>query len=168
MNENNHVILIGYMGAGKSTVGIELARKLNREYIDLDTEIVLSEKKQIPDIFEELGEPYFRAAEAQVLRAVKGEKVISTGGGVLYFQDTGRWMKKNGTVIYLNAPFEELYERIAGDGNRPLVMNNTAASLEQVFYQRDIVYREAADLIVSVSECSVEYTLDEIIVKLTT
>ncbi|WP_165967116.1 shikimate kinase [Jeotgalibacillus sp. S-D1] len=163
MDTNNHIILIGYMGAGKSTLGSNLAEMTGRTFIDLDLHIQQTEKKTIPQLFAEYGEMYFREKEAELLKEITGSKIIATGGGVLTFSNTTEWMKKNGTVVYLHAPFSELYERISLDSNRPVVVNNTKAALNEIYNKRHLAYQAAADLIVSVSNCSIEQSADMII-----
>ena len=166
MQINNHIILTGYMGAGKSTIGNLLAERKGRTFVDLDLYIETEEKKPIPEIFADFGEPYFRESEAARLKEITGNKVIATGGGIFYFKDTVDWMKKNGTVVYLHAPFEELYSRISEDLNRPVVMNNSKKALEKIYNQRHIAYQSSADIVVSVSSCTVDETIENILRQL--
>lgn len=165
MNRNNHIILIGYMGAGKSTVGLKLSELTGRSFIDLDLQIQQTEKKPIPQLFAEYGEMHFRKIESENLKGITGAKIIATGGGILAYNETAEWMKKNGTVVYLHAPFSELYNRIFQDANRPLVVNNSKAALNEMYSKRHLAYQAAADFVISASNCSIEQTVDMIIKK---
>jgi len=160
--KNNHIFLIGFMGAGKSTLGAQLAIELKREFIDLDQWIELNEQKKISEMFAENGEWFFREREKHYLTKLQGNKIIATGGGVLYFNETGEWLNQNGTVIYLQAPFQELYSRISGDLDRPLAVNNSKETLETLYLERDNMYQSIADLKVSVSQCSIEESIQKI------
>ncbi|MGD7043952.1 shikimate kinase [Jeotgalibacillus proteolyticus] len=165
MKKNQHLFLIGFMGAGKSTIGAKLAHKLTREFIDLDKTIEIAEEMTIPELFSSKGERYFREKESESLKEIKGEKVIATGGGVLYFEDTLSWMKENGTVIYLHAPFSVLHERIAQDTNRPVAVRSTKDQLEKIFMERHTNFQRAAEISVS-THCDVEETIFNILKKI--
>ncbi|PPA71396.1 shikimate kinase [Jeotgalibacillus proteolyticus] len=165
MKENGHVFLIGFMGAGKSTIGRLLADRLRKDFIDVDALIVQKENKSISDIFSEHGEAFFREKEAAYLKKISGGSIIATGGGILYFSETLEWMKQNGTIVYLQAPFSILYERIFQDSNRPLAMTKSEASLKELYSKRHDVYSSAADLIVP-TDCRVEESVDLIIERL--
>jgi len=163
MESNNHIFLIGFMGVGKSTLGEKLALELKREFIDLDHLIEMNEKQKIRDIFEIHGESYFRELEKTYLMELVGNKIIATGGGILHFQETSEWLKENGTIIYLKAPFQELYSRILNDKTRPIAINNSKAQLESLYNDRDERYQSITDLQVSVSQCTVEQSVEKII-----
>ncbi len=136
------IYLCGFMGCGKSTVGKVLAKKIGYGFIDMDDYIVEREKMSIPQIFAEKGEKYFRDTETAVIGelAQKGA-VIACGGGAMLKKENADIAAENGIVVYIDIPFEACYERISGDGNRPLVVNNTKEQLEEIYNGRIPVYR---------------------------
>ncbi|KIL44383.1 shikimate kinase [Jeotgalibacillus soli] len=160
------IYLIGFMGAGKSTIAEKLAERFEVKYYDIDQHIEEKENKSISSIFQERGERYFRDKESSTLTSLMEPSIIATGGGILYFPETAEWLKKHGTVIYLHAPFEELYERIIHDQTRPVAASRSKGSLNELFNSRDLAYRDAAHIIVSVSERSVELTIEDILLSL--
>ncbi|TFD97531.1 shikimate kinase [Jeotgalibacillus salarius] len=157
------IYLIGFMGAGKSTIGRVLSRELSASFIDLDQWIEQTEKKKISTIFQMDGELAFRNIEVEALKRTDAE-IVATGGGILYFEDTGKWMRENGTVIYLHAPFEELYARIEGDQSRP-VAAKPYKELEELFHKRTVLYEQVSHHRVSVSHCSPEDSVKAIILS---
>lgn len=116
------MILIGFMGCGKTTIARELAKKLNRDFIDLDAVIPELAQKSIPEIFAEDGESVFREFEYLALKQSINENVIiATGGGVITYDKSYELLEKTiEPIFFLNAPFENLYKRIQEDKNRPL------------------------------------------------
>lgn len=158
------IYLIGFMGAGKSTVGHLLGKALNATFIDLDQLIEQKCNKKISEIFKDDGEMTFRKIEADYLKTSNGE-IIATGGGVLYFEETGQWMQQEGVVIYLQAPFEELYARIQGDRTRP-VAAKPYEELKDLYHKRDHAYRNISHIQVSVSRRSPEDTVTDILSSL--
>ncbi|MDG5470788.1 shikimate kinase [Jeotgalibacillus sp. ET6] len=165
MKKNQHLFLIGFMGAGKSTIGAKLAQKMTREFLDLDKRIEIAEEMTIPELFSSKGERYFREKESEYLKEINGDKVIATGGGILYFEDTLSWMKENGTIVYLHAPFSVLHERIAQDINRPVAVRSTKDQLEKIFNERHTKFQRAAEISVS-THCEVEETISDIMKKI--
>jgi shikimate kinase len=146
---------VGLMGAGKTTVGRQLARRLDRQFIDSDHEIVARTGVPIPTIFEIEGEEGFRRREAQTLMDLtSGEGVVlATGGGIVLNSDNRRRLHETGWVVYLNVPPVMLYERTRHDRNRPLLnVEDPLGRLEQLYEQRDPLYREIAHLTVDGSK----------------
>lgn len=142
------------MGAGKSTVGRQLARKLGRRFVDSDHEIESRTGVRIPTIFEIEGEAGFRRREAEAIEALSRESglVLATGGGAVLDPANRRRLKAAGLVIYLRVLPLALYERTRHDRNRPLLqVADPLAKLEEIFSQRDPIYREIADLVVESS-----------------
>lgn len=135
------VYLCGFMGCGKTTVGRALADMLGMAYTDMDAYIVESEGMSIPEIFSDKGEEYFRDAETCAVE-VLGKKggVIACGGGAMLREKNAQIAAKNGTVIYINTPFELCWERIKDDPNRPIVAANTKESLEELYNSRAVLY----------------------------
>jgi len=145
------LILIGMMGAGKTTVGKELARRHKVRFADCDHEIVARTGVSIPTIFEIEGEAGFRRRETQMIDELTRESdiVIATGGGVVTTPANRALMHERGIVIYLNVPPQILYERTRHDRNRPLLqVDDPRQRIIDLHHQRDPLYREVADLVV--------------------
>lgn len=124
MSGDKKIFLIGFMGAGKSSVGKKLAQSLHFRFIDLDALIESRQKKSILTIFEKEGEDGFRKIEQQVLHSLKDESniVIATGGGCPTFEKNIQWMNTNGKTIYLKCSIGVLFHRIAPQKKlRPLI-----------------------------------------------
>ena len=139
------------MGAGKTTVGRQLARRLGRAFLDSDHEIVERTGVPVSTIFEIEGEEGFRRREAQTiaeLTAMPGI-VLATGGGAVLDPDNRRHLRDSGWVAYLNVPPALLYERTRHDRNRPLLQTaDPHAKLTELFQQRDLLYRQVADIVI--------------------
>lgn len=139
------------MGAGKTTVGRQLAKRLGRIFFDSDHEIEARTGVKIPTIFEIEGEDGFRKREAQTISELTAERgiVLATGGGVVLNPENRRRLHSSGWVVYLNVPPRLLYERTRHDRNRPLLkVSNPLAKLEELHAARDPLYREVAHLVV--------------------
>lgn len=139
------------MGAGKTTVGRQLARRLGRPFFDSDHEIVERTGVAIPTIFEIEGEEGFRRREVQTLRELSESQgiVLATGGGVVLKEENRRCLHETGWVVYLNVPPHLLYQRTRHDKNRPLLqVEDPLARLEELYALRDPLYRETAHLVV--------------------
>lgn len=148
--ESDTIFLVGMMGAGKTTVGKALARRLGREFVDCDREIVLRTGVPIATIFEIEGEQGFRRRESAVLAELAGHRgtVIATGGGAAIAPENRALMRASGTVIYLCATVEHLHERTRKDTARPLLASgDRLATLSRLLAERDPLYREAAHLV---------------------
>lgn len=146
IKKNRPVYLCGFMGSGKSTVGKLLAKRLGKEFIDLDDYIEEREGMSIPQIFEQKGEPYFREKESEALADLPASAgVVATGGGTLLKKENGDKAKSLGTVVYIDAPFELCYERIKGDSNRPIAFNSTKEQLLERYEQRRPLYCENSE-----------------------
>lgn len=147
------VFLVGMMGAGKTTLGKALARRLEREF--LDTDRVLVERTGVPvaTIFEIEGEDGFRRRESLVLAelAARDDCVVATGGGAVLVEANRELMRSHGTVVYLRARIESLWERTRHDTSRPLLNTpDPRATLVELLEKRDPLYREAAHLVIDV------------------
>lgn len=124
MSNDTTIFLIGYMGAGKSSVGKKLAQLLHYRFVDLDELIKKKSKKSIPEIFELEGEEVFRKVEQEVLHSLKDESkiVVATGGGCPAFENNMEWMNAYGKTVYLNCSIGVLFHRIAPKKKeRPLI-----------------------------------------------
>lgn len=117
-----NLYLVGMMGAGKSTIGQAMATRLGYRFCDTDTVIEQAAQQTIPQIFEATGEAAFRALESQVLSQLSPytRMVIATGGGIVLDQENW-WHLRQGVVVWLDVPVEELVQRLQGDANRPLL-----------------------------------------------
>ena len=145
-----NIFLVGLMGAGKTSVGRLLAKRFCKTFYDCDQEIERRTGVKIPVIFEIEGEAGFRAREETVLRdlAALTEIVLATGGGAVLRDANRRELKRNGTVVYLRASLDDLWQRTRHDRNRPLLQTaDPRAKLEALYAERDPLYREVATLI---------------------
>lgn len=150
----SHVFLIGFMGAGKSTVGRLLAERLGRTFVDLDTEIVACAGRTIPEIFDAEGEEGFRARESAALAAVVDApaSVVACGGGVVLAEDNRRRLRQTGTVVYLKVSAGEALARIGDTTGRPLLERADAVQMAGTLLQaRESFYRTLADAVVDTS-----------------
>lgn len=143
------VYLCGFMGCGKSHIGRMLSTAMNRRFVDLDKYIVTAENMQIPEIFDRFGEPHFRQLEAKYIRELSGGSIVATGGGALLNDETAKFAREVGLSVYINTAFEVCYERIKGDSNRPLVVNNTPEQLRELYSKRADIYRKNATYMVN-------------------
>lgn len=149
--KRGNVYLVGMMGAGKTTIGRLLARRLRMRFIDCDHEIEARCGVRVPLIFEIEGEPGFRQREVQTLAELTELEgvVLATGGGAVLAEENRRRLGARGTVVYLRAAPEALYERVRHDRNRPLLATpDPLGRLRQIFAERDPLYREVADMVV--------------------
>ncbi|MGH8705178.1 MAG: shikimate kinase [Burkholderiales bacterium] len=157
------------MGAGKTTVGRLLARRLKRAFHDADHEIERRCGVRIPVIFDIEGEAGFRARESQViaeLTALEGV-VLATGGGVVLAEENRRRLAARGTVVYLHARPADLWERVRQDRNRPLLATpDPEKKLEELYAQRDPLYREVADVVLDTGRQSVQALARELLARL--
>lgn len=149
----NHVILIGFMGCGKSSVGKELAGELDVPFLDTDEMIEKQTGRKISEIFRESGETYFRELETQALRQLLdsgSRKVIAVGGGLPVRPENRTYLKKLGTTVYLLARPETLVERLKGDDTRPLLQGGELRQkIEQLMNDREEIYLSVADISVA-------------------
>jgi shikimate kinase len=147
----NNVYLVGLMGAGKTTIGRSLAKRLGLRFEDSDRVIEARTGVSIPTVFEIEGEEGFRKREAQVIDELSQTSglVVATGGGVVLRPENRARMSESGFVVYLNVPPYTLWERTRHDKNRPLLrVENPLLRLKELYLERDPFYREVADLIV--------------------
>ena len=154
-------VLLGFMGAGKSTI----ARNLAPDFVDMDTLIEERLGMPIARFFSEKGEAAFRQIEEEVLAdLLKTDQVISTGGGIVISPRNRALLKQNLDNIYLKADFETLYQRISADkdNQRPLFLNNSKEDLAAIFDERQAWYEEVASQIVDVSGLSPEEIIEEL------
>jgi shikimate kinase len=146
------IYLVGFMGAGKTTVGRELARRIGYPFFDLDELVETAEEMTIKEIFAEMGEPHFRRREHQLLRATLNLEhgVVATGGGTFCFEENIELIRGNGLTVYLSAPFALVLSRISDKAaERPLFRDEVAT---HELYQHRLKYYRAADLTIDIRE----------------
>lgn len=150
-----NIILVGPMGAGKTTIGKQLAQQSGRDFYDSDREIEKHTGANIPLIFELEGEEGFRKREKNTLIELtqKQDIVLATGGGAVLDPDNRALLTKHGFVIYLSAPLAQLFNRTSKDRNRPLLQTkNPRKKLEEIIATRDPLYREVADIVIETDD----------------
>lgn len=162
------IVLVGMMGAGKTTVGRRLAHRLNWDFIDSDTEIEAAAGMSIPDFFEAHGEEDFRAGEAKVIARLLNEHdcVLGTGGGAFMRPETRQTIAQKAISVWIRADFEVLFARVSKRGNRPLLKtSNPRATLQKLLREREPVYA-LADLSITSRDIPHEEVVDTILIAL--
>jgi shikimate kinase len=164
---SGNLILVGFMGAGKSSVGRILARRLGRCLVETDEMIVAKEGVSIPDIFTSKGEAYFRAAEEDALGllALKSKEVIATGGGLPCREGRPAQLRALGTVVWLSGDFDVLYRRALGAGERPMLAGRTREDA-QALYQSRVPFYAQADFAVDTTARGPDQVVAEILATL--
>jgi len=159
------VVLVGMMGAGKSTIGRRLAARLRLPFLDADTEIEAAAGMSIPDIFESHGEPHFRDGEARVIARLLdgGPGVLATGGGAFLREETRERIRRKAVSIWLKADVDTIMRRVKRRADRPLLQTaDPAATVERLVGEREPIY-QAADLTIWSREVPHEKIVDECI-----
>ena len=151
-----NIILIGYMGSGKTTIGKNLAKQKKYKFVDTDEMIVEQQRRSINEIFVIVGEQAFRDMETAFLRQLIAEKkehmVISTGGGMPLRAENRQLLSHLGKVIYLKASPKTIYKRIKGDTTRPLLQcENPMKRIEEMIAEREPLYEQGATIVVDVN-----------------
>ena len=165
-----NVVLIGYRGTGKSTVGKLVAERLGRVLVSTDAEIVKSAVQSIPEIVEQHGWEYFRDLETKICQDLAGRDgvVIDTGGGAILRSQNVEGLKRTGKLFWLTAPVETIAKRIGADTQRPS-LTGTKSFLEEiqdVLRERTPKYQAAADYIIETDGKSATQVADEILARL--
>lgn len=169
MNHPNNIFLIGPMGAGKSTIGRQVAALLGLDFDDTDHEIQRRTGVDIPTIFDYEGEEGFRKRESAVIDELtqRGSLVLATGGGGILNPDNRRNLSSRGFVVYLYCSPEQQYERTLRDRSRPLLQTeDPLGTLQALMTERDPLYRETADIVVTSEKRSASAVANEIVKKL--
>lgn len=153
------IILIGFMGAGKSTVGKLLAESLKYDFIDTDVEIEKKHNMRISDMFSKYGEAYFRKLEKEYINSILGDTpiVISCGGGSVIDADNVNKLKSLGKIIYLRANEDTILTRTAGNNDRPLLVRENLSRLLAV---RDEIYSNCCDECIDTDEYNTKKTVE--------
>ena len=164
---SNGVAIVGLPGVGKSTVGLQLARRLNYEFSDVDDLIESKVGLSIREYFSIHGEHQFRRIEESLIATLGrvGKRVLATGGGAVVRPANRQVLRDIATVVYLNANSDDLIQRLAGNNNRPLMQGvDLAHRLRSLFEQRDPLYRQAAHIQVQISKNdTVEVVVDSVV-----
>jgi len=159
-----NVILTGFMGVGKTSVGTRLAKDLGFTFVDTDMLIEADQKITITDIFSSFGEPYFRDTETRIIKQAleNDNQVLSTGGGAVIRDENRRMFKEGGITICLSARPEVIFERIKHETHRPLLtVPDPLARIRELLAAREQYYRQA-DLIIDTSDKTVDEVINEI------
>lgn len=163
----SNIILIGFMGSGKSTVADCISDRLNCNSVDTDVMIEESMKITINEIFDRFGEEYFRNLETDVIKDISknfNNTVISVGGGLPVKEANRTYLKDAGKVVYLKASVDTLVERLANDNTRPLLRGeNLRLKVENLMKARESIYEEVAEIVINTDDLTVEEVVSEII-----
>lgn len=163
------ILLIGFMGAGKTTIGKGLAQRLQKEYVDLDTKIEEHIQLSIAEYFHYYGENSFRKVESKVLRKLPNEdKIIATGGGIVQCAANRQFLQTQPIVLYLEAEADCLIDRIQQDKTsiRPLALGKTREEIKALLAQRLSWYEESATLRINTTNETPEKIIDTIIERI--
>ena len=165
-----NIVLIGYRGTGKSTVGKVLAARLGRDLVSTDHEIVKRAGRSIPEIVAEHGWEHFRDLESEVCRDLAGRDnvVIDTGGGAILRQENVDVFKRNGTLCWLTASIETIASRIGGDTQRPSLTGSKSfvEEIQEVLQERMPKYQAAADHTLSTDGRSIDQLVENLLAYL--
>lgn len=165
--KKNNIVLIGFMGSGKTTIGIRLSYRLRQVIEDTDKLIEKRHGKTISKIFAEEGEEYFRQTETALLRELiekRNNYIISVGGGTPVKEVNRALLKELGTVVYFRVKPETVYERLKDDTTRPLLQcDNPLQRIQELLEARKDAYESCADVIVDVDELTMDETVDKIV-----
>ncbi len=166
---SGNIFLVGPMGAGKSTIGRQLAKALKRPFYDSDKEIEKRTGVTISWIFEMEGEEGFRLREQQMIAELcdKQDIVLATGGGAVLKEENRKVLRAKGNVVYLCSSVEQLYRRTSKDKSRPLLQtDNPKQQIASLLAKRDPLYKSVADVVVRTAKQSIHKTVSNVIKKL--
>lgn len=168
MASGKNIILCGFMGSGKTTVGMLLSRATGRRMVDTDELIEERAGMSVSEIFAREGEAFFRGLEREVIASVAEESglIIAVGGGAVLDGRNVDALRRGGVLCYLIVSPEEVTRRISVDGSRPILPHSGATGIAELIGQREIAYRAAADEAIETSGKSPEAVAQEILVEL--
>ncbi|NMS90305.1 AAA family ATPase [Clostridioides difficile] len=165
-----NIMLVGFMGVGKSTISSYLGHLLEMERVETDSYIIKQQGMSISEIFEKLGEEYFRNLESQTLIDLQKKKgiVVSCGGGIVLRDKNVEYIKKNGRVVLLTASPETILQRVKHSDERPILNNNMNVEfISDLMKKREGKYLASADIIINTDNKTIKAICEEMIVKLT-
>ncbi|MDF1617021.1 shikimate kinase [Petrocella sp. FN5] len=166
-NKGENIVLIGFMGCGKTSVTKELAKRLNLNYIDMDEKIEKAEGKTVSEIFKDHGEAYFRDLETTFLSKLENQKskIISTGGGIILRDENIEMVKKIGIVVFLQADVAHILKNIKDDHKRPLLQDeeDIEKKITTMLELREPLYLRTANVIIQTSGKPIKNIVDEIL-----
>ena len=163
-----NIVLIGFMGAGKTTIGRKAAARLGYWFVDMDYQIELSQNARVTEIFEKHGQEYFRTLETRLLKQLtKVENtIVATGGGVFTTEGNLELINQVGTCVYLQASIEKLFERATRTDKRPLLRTeNPFQTMSDLFEQRKHLYQHA-DIVINTEDLKLHHVVNEMIRQL--
>jgi shikimate kinase len=161
-----NIYLIGMMGSGKSTLGKTLSEKIQKPFIDLDSEIEKATGKSITQIFDIYGEEQFRKMETKQLKQYS-ESIVACGGGIVLNNANRKFINENGIAILLLATMEQLAQRLSSSNNRPLLADdNMEEALTKLWLERLIDYLDTANFTIETDEKNPEQLTEEILVQI--
>ena len=165
IGSGEHVVLIGMMGSGKTTVGARLARRLERRFVDSDVGVEARAGRTVRQIFEAEGEPAFRALETEVLAEALAQEeplVIAAAGGTVLDPVNRSRMRQCGTVVFLEASPDDLVGRVGGNDHRPLLADDPSTKLKEMDAVRRELYLETAHHVVDATQ-PIDQVVDELL-----
>lgn len=146
----NHIVIIGFMGSGKTRVGKRLSQDLGVPFIDVDKVVTAKMNMSMKEIFQRFGEPFYRALETMTIKELAGDKerkVVSLGSGVPLLEQNQKYLKDLGTVIYIKGSYETLRKRLENSSSNPFLDDeDQGEKLKKLIRQRDPVYAKYGDI----------------------
>ena len=162
--KRKNIVLCGFMGSGKSTIGNLLSKKMGMAFIDLDAYIEKKENKSVSQIFADSGEEYFRQLEKNAVKelAYKKSVILATGGGTLTFRENVDILKNaDNKIILLDLPVEVVAQRLKNDTKRPLLNRPDKETVMRELYEKRLpVYKNAADIVVNASNSPMQVCME--------
>jgi shikimate kinase len=165
----DNIVLVGFMGSGKSSVGREIARRWNMHFLDTDSMIRQKYAKSIPEIFARFGEPKFREEETWCLEELQEKEgiVAATGGGIVVRPENRALLRSLGIVVWLTASAEMIWERVSRNNSRPMLQtDDPRATIQTLLGERNPLYREVSDLIVETTGLAHGEVADHVLTEL--
>ncbi len=162
MNRKN-IVLCGFMGCGKSTIGDLLSKKMGMSFVDLDAYIEKKENKTVSEIFADSGEEYFRKLEREASKELSEKRglIIAAGGGTLTFKENVDVLKTSGKIILLDVPVEVISDRLKFDDTRPLLARpDKEEAMRELYEKRMPLYKSAADVVIDASQSPMQVCRD--------